>query len=145
MSPSPILARLLAPVAAIALTLVGAPAPGQAATLAAATSTDMLLSQNQMRYAVGAPTTPADARLAAAAQAHATYNALNGVTGHFETAGLPGYTGYAPRDRAVAQGFTATFVSEVATGASDPLAGVQQLWDAPYHRLGMIHPNAYTV
>ena len=144
MPPSIRLARLLAAALAVAALAAVHPVGARAGT-EAATSTDMLFSQNQMRYAAGAPTIPADARLAAAAQAHAQYNALNGVTGHFETSGLPGYTGYAPRDRAIAQGFTAPFVSEVATGASDPISGVQQLWDAPYHRLGMIHPNAYTV
>jgi uncharacterized protein YkwD len=138
------IARLL--VAAVAVAALGAIGPTVTrASTDAATSTDMLLSQNQMRYAVGSPTIPADARLSAAAQAHATYDALNNVTGHFETAGLPGYTGYAPRDRALAQGFNAPFLSEVATGAPDPISGVQRLWDAPYHRLGMIHPNAYTV
>ncbi len=105
----------------------------------------MLLAQNQLRYAVGAPTIPADPRLGAAAQAHATYSALNNTGGHYETAGLPGYTGYAPHDRALAQGFSAAFVSEVATGNADPVGGVRQLWDAPYHRLGLMHPNAYTV
>ena len=137
-------ARLLAvALCVVALTAIR-PGAASAATLSAS-STDMLLTQNQLRFAVGSPTIPQDGRLAAAAQAHAEYNAQNNVTGHFETAGLPGYTGYAPRDRAIAQGFNAAFVSEVATGAGDPLSGVQSLWDAPYHRLGMIHPNAYTV
>ncbi len=146
--------RLRACAAAVSLTLVAlVPAPARAASAlpfspmpaSAATATDMLLAQNELRYAVGAPTIPADPRLAAAAQAHATYLALNNTGGHYETAGLPGYTGYAPHDRAVAQGFDAAFVSEVATGNSDPIAGVRQLWDAPYHRLGLLHPNAYTV
>ena len=34
--------------------------------------------------------------------------------------------------------------SEVATGGSE-LGGVQQLWDAPYHRLGLMHPNATNI
>jgi uncharacterized protein YkwD len=137
-------ARLLV-VTFAALAITGVGASQARATVAQASSTDMLLTQNQMRFAAGAPTIPADGRLVAAAQAHAQYSVTNGTGGHFETAGLPGYTGYAPRDRALAQGFNAAFVSEVATGASDPISGVQTLWDAPYHRLGMIHPNAYTV
>src|SRR5260221_3909927 len=100
------IARLL--VAALAVAALGAIGPVETrASTDAATSTDMLLSQNQMRFAVGSPTIQADARLSAAAQAHATYNALNNITGHFETAGLPGCTGYAPRDRALAQGVNA--------------------------------------
>ena len=109
------------------------------------TASDMLLLTNQMRAAVGAPTIPADPRVVAAAQNHANYNAANRTGGHFETAGLPYYTGYAPRDRVAAAGLSATFVSEVATGGSNALAGVRQLWDAPYHRLGLMHPNAYTL
>ncbi len=117
----------------------------QASAATPATQTDMQLAQNELRYSVGAPTIPAMSALMTAAQSHATYNAMNGVTGHYETAGLPGYTGYAPRDRAIAAGYGGPFVSEVATGSADPLAGVRSLWDAPYHRLGMLHPNAFAV
>src|SRR5919201_3177290 len=105
---------------------------------------DMLLRNNQLRFAIGSPTVPTDGRLALAAQNHANYSSANGVGGHYETAGLPYYTGYAPRDRLIAQGWTASFVSEVATGGP-ALTGVRQLWDAPYHRLGMMHPNATTI
>jgi hypothetical protein len=83
-----------------------------------------------------------DPRLVAAAQNHANYDSYNRVLGHYETAGLPYYTGYAPRDRVLAAGLSATFVSEVATSFSGGLNGVRQLWDAPYHRLGLMHPNA---
>jgi len=109
-----------------------------------ASATDMLALTNQFRYAIGSPTVPTDPRLQQAAQNHANYNSANGILGHFETAGLPYYTGYGPRDRLIAQGWTTSFVSEVATGGSE-LGGVQQLWDAPYHRLGLMHPNATTI
>src|SRR5437773_2278519 len=112
---------------------------------AAATSNDMLYLTNQLRYAIGAPTLTADPRVVAAAQNHANYSSANGQGGHFETAGLPYYTGYSARDRVAAMGWSTTFVSEVATGGSDPLAGVRQLWDAPYHRLGLMHPSASTL
>ena len=105
---------------------------------------DMLLRNNQLRFAIGSPTVPTDGRLALAAQNHANYSSANGVGGHYETAGLPYYTGYAPRDRLIAQGWTTSFVSEVATGGPG-LSSVSSLWDAPYHRLGMMHPNATTI
>ena len=124
----------------ISLALVAVPL----ATPAYATANDMLLLTNQFRYAIGAPTVPSDPRLVQAAQNHANYNSANGILGHYETAGDPYYTGYAPRDRLIAQGWTTSFVSEVATGGGE-LAGVRQLWDAPYHRLGMMHPNATTI
>src|SRR3989442_5049745 len=107
-------------------------------------SGDMLLLTSQLRCAVGSPRIPADPRVVQAAQNHANYSSANGVGGHYETAGLPYYTGYAPRDRVIAAGLTTTFVSEVATGGS-ALGGVAQLWDAPYHRLGMLHPQATSV
>ena len=109
-----------------------------------ASAVDMLALTNQFRSAIGSPTVPSDPRLVQAAQNHANYNSANGVLGHYETAGNPYYTGYAPRDRLIAQGWTTSFVSEVATGGSE-LGGVQQLWDAPYHRLGLMHPNATTI
>ncbi len=119
------------------------PDAARADTVSAA---DMQALTNQLRFAAGAPTVPADPRVASAAQHHADYNSLNGTVGHYETAGLTGYTGYGPRDRVAAAGLVTSFVSEVATGGgSGPLAGVQQLWDAPYHRLGLMHPNATTL
>jgi uncharacterized protein YkwD len=114
------------------------------ATTAEASANDMLLLTNQFRSAIGSPVVPSDPRLVQAAQNHANYNSANSILGHFETVGLPYYTGYGPRDRLIAQGWTASFVSEVATGGAE-LAGVRQLWDAPYHRLGMMHPNATTI
>ena len=114
-------------------------------TAVAAAADDMMYLTNQLRYAIGAPTLTPDARVVAAAQNHANYSSANGQGGHFETAGLPYYTGYSARDRVAAMGWSTTFVSEVATGGSDPLAGVRQLWDAPYHRLGLMHPSASTM
>jgi len=125
---------------ALSSVLFATPAPA-----AAAAADDMMYLTNQLRYAIGAPTLTPDPRVVAAAQNHANYSSANGQGGHFETAGLPYYTGYSARDRVAAMGWSTTFVSEVATGGSDPLAGVRQLWDAPYHRLGLMHPSASTM
>ena len=115
---------------------------GDAQGAQAAVQADMLQTLNDHRASVGAPTIAADARVNGAAQNHANYSSANGYMGHYETAGLPYYTGYSARDRLIATGWTASFVSEVATGGSSGVAGVNQLWDAPYHRLGMMHPNS---
>jgi Cysteine-rich secretory protein family len=118
-------------------------APASVAQADVVSGTAMMTLHNQMRAAIGAPTIPMDARVTLAAQNHANYSAANRTGGHFETAGLPYYTGYGPRDRVIAAGLTTTFVSEVATGGGGGgLAGVSQLWDAPYHRLGLMHPSA---
>ncbi|MBI3522795.1 MAG: hypothetical protein HY071_06785 [Chloroflexi bacterium] len=102
---------------------------------------DLLAQQNGLRYAIGAPTITSDPRLIVAAQNHADYSALNHTGGHYETAGQPGYTGYAPRDRVAAAGWSPSFVSEVAAGYSGASNALNELWHAPYHRLGMMHPN----
>jgi cysteine-rich secretory family protein len=125
---------------ALSSVVFGPPSPA-----AGATSDNMLALSNAMRTAIGAPALPGDGRVVAAAQNHANYSSANGQGGHFETAGLPYYTGYSARDRVAAMGWSTSFVSEVATGGSDPLAGVRQLWDAPYHRLGLMHPSASTM
>lgn len=118
---------------------LSAAAPQNTVTAAQA---DMLQTLNDHRYSVGAPTIGADARVNTAAQNHANYSSANSYMGHFETAGLPYYTGYSAHDRLSAAGWSTSFVSEVATGGSSGTAGVNQLWDAPYHRLGMMHPNS---
>jgi hypothetical protein len=128
----------LLPFLSVGLFLAAPATTADADVVAAAT---MMQRHNELRFAIGAPTIPALPQIVQAAQNHANYNAANRVIGHYETAGLPYYTGYAPRDRVLAAGLNATFVSEVATGGS-ALAGVQQLWDAPYHRLGLMHPSA---
>jgi uncharacterized protein YkwD len=107
-----------------------------------AVQADMLQTLNDHRFAVGSPTIGADPRVNAAAQNHANYSSANGYLGHYETAGLPYYTGYSARDRLIAAGWSTSFVSEVATGGSSAIGAVNQLWDAPYHRLGMMHPNS---
>ena len=127
----------------VCLTLVMSSAALLPPSLAdAALSDDMMSLANQLRSAIGAPLLSADSRVVAAAQNHANYNSANNTSGHFETAGRPYYTGYSPRDRVAAMGWSTSFVSEVATGGSNALSGVRQLWDAPYHRLGMMHPSA---
>jgi uncharacterized protein YkwD len=125
---------------ALSSVVFGPPSPA-----AAATSDNMLALSNAMRSAIGAPPLAGDPRVMAAAQNHANYSSANGQGGHFETEGLPYYTGYSARDRVAAMGWSTSFVSEVATGGSDPLGGVRQLWDAPYHRLGLMHPSASTM
>src|SRR4029077_10540092 len=114
------------------------------AATADATAVDMLALTNQYRSAIGSPAVPSDPRLTQAAHNHTQHQSAHGILGHYETAGNPYYTGYAPRDRLIAQGWTTSFVSEVATGGSE-VGGVRQLWRAPYHRLGLFHPNATTI
>lgn len=106
---------------------------------------DLLAAMNDLRRAADAPIIPSDARLEASARAHALYNSRNNVSGHYEVRGRSGYTGYVARERAAAVGFRETpNVTEVAASTRwGALYGVRFLWDAPYHRREMMHPNAY--
>src|SRR5688500_3712089 len=113
--------------------------PVAADTVSAVT---MLAHHNAMRFAIGAPTLVGDPRVTLAAQRHADYSSLNGVGGHYEVAGNPGYSGYSPRDRVAAAGLSTAFVSEVAASYTGALNAMTELWHAPYHRLGMMHPSA---
>lgn len=105
-------------------------------------STELLALHNSLRAAIGAPTIPGDPRVVLAAQRHADYSSINGVGGHYEVAGNAGYSGYGPRERLAAAGWSATFVSEVAASYTGARYALSELWHAPYHRLGMMHPSA---
>ena len=96
---------------------------------------------NDLRASVGAPPTREDSRVDIAAQNHANYLSASGTVGHYETAGAAYYTGYAPRDRLAAAGYITTFVSEVAASYNGWQQAMTELWAAPYHRLGMMHPH----
>ena len=103
---------------------------------------EMLRVHNALRAAVGAPAVRADDRVTTAAQRHAEYLARNDALGHDEVPGSPGFTGVFVRDRLAAQGYNDANASEVATSFSSGTDGVRSLWVLPYHRLGLMHPQA---
>lgn len=103
---------------------------------------EMLRLHNALRAAVGAPAVRADDRVTTAAQRHAEYLARNDALGHDEVPGSPGFTGVFVRDRLAAQGYNDANASEVATSFSSGTDGVRSLWVLPYHRLGLMHPQA---
>ena len=102
----------------------------------------MLRVHNDLRAAIGAPAVRGDDRVTAAAQHHAEYLARNNTIGHDETAGADGFTGATVRDRLAAQGYNDATASEVATSFGSGVEGVRSLWLLPYHRLGLMHPQA---
>jgi uncharacterized protein YkwD len=103
---------------------------------------EMLRVHNALRAAVGAPAVRADDRVTIAAQRHAEYLARNDALGHDEVPGSPGFSGVFVRDRLAAQGYDDANASEVATSFSSGTDGVRSLWVLPYHRLGLMHPQA---
>src|SRR5258706_7487088 len=117
-------------------------APASVANADATTQTAMMTLHNQMRFAIGAPTIPMDPRVALAAQNHANYSAANRTGGHFETAGLPYYTGYSARDRVIAAGLTTSLLSEGATRGREQLARPRQPWGGAHLRPPVLEPSA---
>jgi uncharacterized protein YkwD len=103
---------------------------------------EMLRVHNALRAAIGAPAVHGDDRVTAAAQHHAEYLARAGTIGHDETPGQPGFTGASVRDRLAAQGYVDATASEVAASSDSGTEDVRFLWDLPYHRLGLMHPQA---
>jgi uncharacterized protein YkwD len=140
-SPAPTASGAAVPPAASAV----APSPERTASPTSTGSGDaaeMLRVHNALRAAIGAPPVVGDERVTAAAQRHAEYLARNGVGGHEETSGQPGFTGVSVRDRLAAQGYPDATASEVATSFTSGTDGVRSLWVLPYHRLGLMHPHA---
>ena len=82
-----------------------------------------------------------------AAAAHASFLITNGLNyGHTEVAGLPGFTGVVPQDRAQAQGYLLPIDEDLSTRSSAvgvpgqlrTTREVAALLAAPYHSLSML-------
>jgi len=123
-------------------TASASPTPGATVSSLANDASEMLRVHNALRAAVGAPVVRADDRVTIAAQRHAEYLARNDALGHDEVPGSPGFSGVFVRDRLAAQGYNDANASEVATSFSSGTDGVRSLWVLPYHRLGLMHPQA---
>ena len=123
-------------------TAVASPSASAVVSSLANDASEMLRVHNALRAAVGSPAVRADDRVTIAAQRHAEYLARNDALGHDETPGAPGFTGVFVRDRLAAQGLNDANASEVATSFSSGTDGVRSLWVLPYHRLGLMHPQA---
>ena len=129
----------------------GATATTQPISLLAATGTaagtftatgdviaDSLAFANNKRAQLGLSALKEVSAVDTAAANHAAYMYDNQYVGHYETAGLPGYTGYAPSDRVAAAGYTTNSVGEIAAGIGGAFTSsteaISALFDAPFHR-----------
>jgi len=134
------------PTAAIALLTPAGPSAG-AFTPTGDVVADSLSYANSMRLQLGlkafnqsatGPSGQPITLIAKAAANHALYLFDNNSTGHFETSGLPGYTGNAPADRVAAAGYTTNSVGEIAANIGGAFTSstqaVDSLFDAPFHR-----------
>ena len=135
-------ASLPAASASPSATATASPSASTTVSSLANDASEMLRVHNALRAAVGAPAVRSDDRVTVAAQRHAEYLARNDALGHDEVPGSPGFTGVFVRDRLAAQGLSDANASEVATSFSSGTDGVRSLWVLPYHRLGLMHPQA---
>lgn len=121
-------------------------APDAVSTLPEPTDRQQTLFEavNAIRRSLGAPPFGLDQALSAAAQAHSRY-ALDNPSEDFheEQTARPDATGARPQDRAAAFGFGDS-VSEAGIVGTFSLATtpVVRMFDAPYHRLPFLHPQA---
>ncbi|MFT4434178.1 CAP domain-containing protein [Caballeronia sp. 15715] len=96
---------------------------------------------NRQRTLLGLPTMAANAAVAQAATNHSLYLQDNNVVGHFETAGLRGFTGVTPTDR-VNPLYPTTGAGEILSAVFGPFQSsaepIESLFDAPFHRSGIL-------
>ena len=136
---SPALSGTLAPETHVGMFALLA-APGAAASAFAPTGdvvNDTMGFMNDKRAQLGLPAFTFKKEVAEAAQDHSKYDQLNGVVGHVETFGMPGFTGVLYTDR-VNRYYTTASVGEITVGVWGAFAssttGIDILFDAPFHR-----------
>jgi hypothetical protein len=95
---------------------------------------------NQVRLKAGMTEFSQNQLLEMAAFNHANYLVDNSMAGgHFETAGLPGFTGVKWNDRTAFVGYRSLLVSEnVSSGDNNSTHSIDELMSAIYHRFGFL-------
>ena len=94
---------------------------------------------NRNRSTCGFGPLAQNAQLDAAAAAHVNYVIANQAATHYETAGMPGFTGTSPKARAAAAGYVGSVAEELAAGLLIPSlfprgdVVTEMLMDVPYH------------
>ncbi|MDX3907353.1 MAG: CAP domain-containing protein [Pigmentiphaga sp.] len=97
---------------------------------------------NEARLAAGVSAVEQNAQLDAAAQAHATYQVRNYVTGHGEDPDKPWFTGQDPLSRALVQGYTDTPVVEIISYDPPGVEAIESFLSSVYHLHGLLDPRA---
>jgi PKD domain/Cysteine-rich secretory protein family len=109
-----------------------------------ATDTDDAYSYlNQLRQRADMLNYQRNTTLERSALNHAIYNATNPIPGgHYEQAGLTGFTGVEPKDRTANAGYRSLTVSENVSWDNDPSStskhSIDGLMSAIYHRFGFL-------
>lgn len=96
---------------------------------------------NELRTLLGLQPFSPSASLCASASSHATFMRTNRLFGHAQQEGLLGFTGVKPIDRAQAFGHQGGLWEDVAMAFETPTGFVDQLFNAPYHRIPFMQPG----
>ena len=97
---------------------------------------------NSIREAMGLNTLVQNDLLGDAAQAHSDYLVANQLSSHYETEGMPKFTGVKPVDRALYANYASSHVSEnLSTHTYSAQASIDGLFSAIYHRFGFLALN----
>lgn len=96
---------------------------------------------NGYRNALSLPMFSVSESLQKAAQAHSNYLSAYPSAGHKETPNTPGFTGENPWDRSAYFGFMGSVGEGITYQKETGALGVDDLMDAPYHRLSIIDPE----
>ena len=103
-----------------------------------------LAAINALRTGSGLAKVQLHDKLNLTAAAHANYQQLNGQITHVETRGKAGYIGETVGDRTAYYGYSAPMVAEdismQATTSASAATAIQDLYDAPYHRVPFLNP-----
>ncbi|WP_241023836.1 CAP domain-containing protein [Burkholderia sp. Ac-20365] len=112
------------------------PAPGPSAVTLRDGPETSLDYVNDRRAELGLLPILPDDDVAAAAADHARYLDANRANGHDELEGKPGFTGadVNARVRLRTPTFGSSEVLAVYGGAHAPVAPIEEIWDAPFHR-----------
>jgi uncharacterized protein YkwD len=96
---------------------------------------------NEFRKVLGLPEYYLDPVLCASSQAHARFMKTNNVFGHYQKEGMSEFVGAKPIERAQAYGHRGGLWEDVAWANETPQGFIQQLFDAPYHRIPFMQPG----
>jgi len=103
---------------------------------------ETLRAINELRKGLGLPSLSPDDRMNMAALQHSRYLARNQDFGHSEDPKKPGFFGATSADRLAVYGWVGGCYEDVSFGTSSAVEAVRELFDAPYHRIPFLQPDA---
>jgi uncharacterized protein YkwD len=113
----------------------------QSFPVADASQLNALQAINDYRKLMELPPLTMDDRLNLAATSHSKYMSLNNEFSHYQDKGKNGFTGVNVGDRAQYYGYNRGVYEDISLQQdSSPIASVDGLFDAPYHRIPFMDP-----